>query len=110
VYVIPFGGSGGKWQISRAGGLHPIWRRDGKELFFWSPNNDLMSVSLAIKGGVVEVGATHSLFRFNNPVGNVGIISPYDVSPDGQRLVLITTPEISRPVALVTNWTAELKN
>jgi Tol biopolymer transport system component/predicted Ser/Thr protein kinase len=110
VYVIPFGGNGGKWQISRAGGLHPIWRRDGKELFFWSPNNDLMSVSLAIKGGVVEVGATHSLFRFNNPVGNVGIISPYDVSPDGQRLVLITTPEISRPVALVTNWTAELKN
>ena len=110
VYVIPFGGSSGKWQISSTGGLHPMWRHDGKELFFWSPNNDLMSVSLALKPGLVEVGAAHSLFRFNNPVGNVGIISPYDVSPDGQRLVLITTPEISRPITLITNWLSELKN
>ena len=45
VYVMPFGGGSGKWQISSAGGLHPMWRHDGKELFFWSPNNDLMSVS-----------------------------------------------------------------
>jgi hypothetical protein len=87
-----------------------MWRHDGKELFFWSPNNDVMSVSLALKPGVVEVGAAHSLFRFNNPVGNVGIISPYDVSGDGQRLVLITTPENSRPITLITNWLAELKN
>jgi eukaryotic-like serine/threonine-protein kinase len=110
VYVIPFGGGSGKWQISSTGGLHPLWRRDGKEMFFWSPNNDLMSVPLSLKPGLVEVGATRSLFRFNNPVGNVGIISPYDVSPDGQRLVLITTPEISRPITLVTNWLSELKN
>jgi len=110
VYVVPLGGGSGKRQISSTGGLHPMWRRDGKELFFWSPNNDLMSVSLALKSGVVEVGAAHTLFRFNNPVGNIGIISPYDVSPDGQRLVLITTPEISRPITLVTNWAAELKN
>jgi len=66
-------------------------------------------VSLALKPGLVEVGAAHSLFLFNNPVGNVGIISPYDVSADGQRLVVITTPETLKPITLVTNWTAELK-
>ena len=110
VYVMPFGGGSGKWQISSTGGLHPMWRHDGKDLFFWSPNNDLMSVSLALKPGLVEVGTAHTLFRFNNPVGNVGIISPYDVNPDGQRLVLITTPETPRPIALVVNWATALKN
>jgi hypothetical protein len=69
-----------------------------------------MSVPLSLKPGLVEVGGARPLFRFNNPVGNVGIISPYDVSPDGQHLVLITTPEISNPITLVSNWLSELKN
>ena len=34
VYVRPFPGPGGKWQISTQGGVHPYWRRDGKEIFF----------------------------------------------------------------------------
>src|SRR5882672_10343817 len=38
VYVRPFprgapAGSG-KWQISTGGGVHPIWSRDGRELFY----------------------------------------------------------------------------
>jgi eukaryotic-like serine/threonine-protein kinase len=110
VYVMPFGGGSGKGQISNAGGTHPIWRRDGKELFYWSADNTLMSVPITLKTGVVEVGAAHPLFRYNNPVGIIGVISPYDVTPDGQRFVLITTlNQTLRPITLVTNWTAELK-
>ncbi|MFY9561956.1 MAG: protein kinase [Terriglobales bacterium] len=110
VYVMPFGGGAGKWQVSGAGGTQPVWRHDGKELFYWSAENTLMSVPITLKTGVVEVGAAHPLFRFNNPVGIVGVISPYDVTPDGQRFVLITTPnQTPRPITLVTNWTAELK-
>jgi hypothetical protein len=57
------------------------------------------------------VGAVHPLFRFNNPVGIVGIVSPYDVTADGQRFVLITMPQqAAKPITLVTNWTAELKH
>ena len=111
VYVMPFGGGAGKWQISAAGGTQPVWRRDGKELFYWSAENTLMSAPITLKAGVVEVGAAHQLFRFSNPVGIVGIISPYDVTTDGQRFILISTPQQTpRPVALVTNWTAELKH
>ena len=44
-------------EFSSTGVLHPMWRHDGKELIFWSPNNDLMSVSIALKPGLVEVGA-----------------------------------------------------
>ena len=110
VYVMAFAGDAGKWQISNMGGTQPIWRRDGKELFYWSAENTLMSVLITLKPGGVEVGAAQPLFRFNNPVGIVGIISPYDVTADGQRLVLITTPQqASRPITLVTNWAAELK-
>jgi serine/threonine protein kinase len=34
VYVQPFPTTGSKWQISNSGGTQPMWRRDGKELFF----------------------------------------------------------------------------
>jgi eukaryotic-like serine/threonine-protein kinase len=111
VYVMPFGGGTGKWQVSTTGGSQPLWRRDGKELFYWSQDNTLMSVPITLKPEGVEVGAARPMFRFNNPIGTVGIISPYDVSADGQRFVLITTPEHTpRPITLVTNWTAELKH
>lgn len=111
VYVMPFGGGAGKWQISSMGGVQPVWRRDGKELFFWSAENTLMAVPITLKPDGVEVGGARQLFRFNNPVGIVGIVSPYDVTADGQRIVLITTPQQKpRPITLVTNWTAELKH
>ncbi len=111
VYVMPFGGGAGKWQISGAGGNQPVWRRDGKELFYWSLENTLVSVPILLKTGGVEAGAAHPLFRFNNPVGIVGVISPYDVTADGQRFILITMPQQApKPITLVTNWTAELKH
>jgi eukaryotic-like serine/threonine-protein kinase len=111
VYVMPFGGGSGKWQVSGTGGVQPIWRRDGKELLYWSAENTMMSVPITLKPGVAEVGAAQPLFRFNNPVGIIGVVSPYDVTADGQRFVLITTPrQASKPINLVTNWTAELKH
>jgi eukaryotic-like serine/threonine-protein kinase len=110
VYVMPFGGGTGKWQVSGTGGVQPMWGRDGKELFYWSADNSLMSVPITLKPGIAEVAAAHPLFRFNNPVGILGIVSPYDVTADGQRFVLITMPQqASKPITLVTNWTAELK-
>jgi eukaryotic-like serine/threonine-protein kinase len=110
VYVMPFGSGVGKWQVSGAGGVLPVWRHDGKELFYWSLDNTLASVSIQLKSDAVEVGAPHPLFRLRNPVGNIGLTSPYDVTGDGQRFIVIETPEqASKPITLVTNWTAELK-
>jgi hypothetical protein len=48
--------------------------------------------------------------RRSNPRGIVGVVSPYDVAADGQRLILITSPQQApKSITLVTNWTAELK-
>ena len=110
VYVMPFGSGAGKWQVSGAGGALPVWRHDGKQLFYWSLDNTLVSVPIQVKIDGIEVGTPHALFRLRSPLGNVGLISPYDVTADGQRFIVIETPEqASKPITLVTNWTSELK-
>ena len=110
VYVVPFGSGAGKWQVSNAGGTQAIWRRDGKELFYVNADSILVSVPVTLKAGGVEVGAAHPLFRVGNPMNNVGIYDPYDVSRDGKRFVIVTIPQqASKPITLVMNWMADLK-
>jgi Tol biopolymer transport system component len=48
VYVRPFPliATAGKWMISSGGGTQPRWRRDGKELFYISPDGKLMAVDV----------------------------------------------------------------
>ena len=46
VYVQTFPPSGAKWQISTDGGSFPNWRGDGKEIFYMSPDQKLMSVEV----------------------------------------------------------------
>ena len=43
VYVRPFPGPGGQWQVSTGGGIQPMWRVDGLELYFVSPDGRLMT-------------------------------------------------------------------
>ena len=111
VYVVPFGGGAGKWRISSGGGTQPIWRRDGKELFHWSADNTVLSVPIALQDAAVEVGVARPFMRLNSPIGNVGILSPYDVAADGQRLVFIVgSQQAAKPLTLVPNWTTALKH
>ena len=42
VYVQSFPEAKGKYQVSRDGGGRPIWRRDGKELFYLAPDGAMM--------------------------------------------------------------------
>ena len=42
VYVQSFPTSGGKWLISTQGGTEPLWRADGKELFYIAGDRKLM--------------------------------------------------------------------
>src|SRR5437667_12530984 len=46
IYVQPFPGPGGKWQVSNEGGTQPRWNRNGKELFYISADGKLMSVAI----------------------------------------------------------------
>ena len=51
IFVRPFPTTGGQFQISRNGGFQPLWRRDGKELFFISPDEKMMAASIDTAAG-----------------------------------------------------------
>jgi len=108
VYVAPFPGAGGKWQVSTAGGSLPRWRSDGRELFYMAPDNRIMSAEIGLKGGRLEIGAVRPLFQtrsFQGPGGS------YDASADGRRFLIVAEGELatSEPITLVLNWTADLR-
>jgi Tol biopolymer transport system component len=107
IYVAPFPGPGGKWQILTGGGLWPRWRHDGSEIFYLAPDNKLMAVAVNGKGPTFEVGEVKPLFQTRA----TGTRYSYDVSPDGQRFLINTAPEqaASAPFTVVLNWTAALK-
>ena len=109
VYVAPFPGPGGKWQISTAGGTKPRWRHDGSEIFYLAPDGKLMVASVNGKGAGFDVGVVKQLFA-TRIVTFAGFYQ-YDVSADGQRFLINTTPEqtASAPITVVLNWTAGLK-
>ena len=58
IYVAPFPRPGGKWQISTAGGYAPRWRHDGSEIFYLTPDDELMVASVNGKSAGFEVGAS----------------------------------------------------
>jgi Tol biopolymer transport system component len=122
VYVVPFDGTkvlntvpgsvtspGGKWLVSPNGGRFPRWRRDGKEIFYLAPDNQMMAVQIEERGGSLEVRTAQPLFRAV-AITSSPSSSPYDVSPDGKRFVINTSVDKSTPLTLVLNWTARLGN
>jgi len=107
VYVAPFPGPGGKWQISTAGGSRPTWRRDGREIIYLALDDKLMATEVNAKGSNFEVGAVKQLFQAKPQ--RPGTI--YDVTRDAQRFLVNTSSaqKSTTPVTLVVHWTADLK-
>jgi serine/threonine protein kinase len=110
VFVVPFSSGNGMWQASTDGGHWARWSRDGKQLYFVSMRNEMMSVDIHEKGGSVEVGHPVRLFSFHPSVRlyRLGMIN-YDVSSDGKRfLLVVAADENNRPLTLLQNWTSLL--
>jgi eukaryotic-like serine/threonine-protein kinase len=105
VYVMPFGGGQGKWQVSANGGQLPRWSTDGKELYYMDLTYNLFSVPVANTGGSLQFGVPEKLIT-NWSAPQVF----YDVSPDGKRFLLDrVAQQVSQSVTVVTNFTAGLK-
>ena len=113
IYVKPFPTGSGAWQVSTSGGDWPRWRRDGKELFFHSPQSPsgagtpypfggpMSSVEVSTNGGIFEPGRPREVMVF--PALNVphsgGDYHPYAVAADGQRFLV---PQFFTPTTAVT--------
>ena len=109
ICVIPFFHGTGKWEVSSAGGVQPRWRRDGRELFYISTDNKIMSAEITEQGSSLLIGEVQSLFQVN-PVPFAGG-SNYDVTGDGKKFVVasLAASQVSEPLTLVVNWLALLK-
>ena len=116
IYVQPFDASTaakspaagapgvGKWMVSNGGGSSPLWRGDGKELFYLSADGMATAVELNTTGAF-QAGVPKPLFKV--PAGLVN----WDVTPDGKRFLFAAPSATSaRPsFTVVLNWQAGLK-
>jgi Tol biopolymer transport system component len=110
IYVQPYPGPGGKWQISKEGGTQPVWNRNGRELFYRS-GDKMMAVNVATQLGF-SAGTPRMLCEGVYD-SELGPITDYDVSPDGQRFLMVKPAEreLAGPtqINVVLNWFEELK-
>ena len=97
VYVRRFDGTGAAVPVSSSGGQHPIWRGDGRELFFLGADGAIMAADVAVTSDAIEPGRPRALFRIPLNDLTTDFFSPYDVAPDGQRF-LLNVPDRPEPV------------
>ena len=127
VYVQPYPGPGGKWQISTDGGQEPVWNPRGGELFYRSGSR-IMAVDVQVgqasrpapsedRSGDLSLpsfSAGKPRMLFDGPyLPTTASLPFYDVSPDGQRFLMLKPVEsqASAPtqINVVLNWFEELK-
>jgi Tol biopolymer transport system component len=121
IYLRPFGPpgasgtaagtGGGQRQVSTAGGVYPVWRRDGRELYYLDPQGTMMGVSITVSGAKLEPGSAFVLFPTRILGGGVdrGLGPQYDVAPDGRFLINTVLDDAAAPITLLMNWNPEAK-
>jgi len=111
VFVCTFPGLEEVEQISTGGGAEPLWAPDGKEIFYRDISaNKLFSVSI-LEDVEFRVSTPKLVFeeRFRSGGGPWG--RDYDITPDGERFLMIKQEEIISDVTqinIVHKWTEEL--
>ncbi len=109
IYVRPYPGPGGKYQISTEGGTEPMWNPKGRELFYRA-GNKMMAVEVTTQPAF-SAGKPTVLFE-GAYVPTPRSFPDYDVSPDGQRFLMLKANEQAQPstqINVVLNWFEELK-
>jgi Tol biopolymer transport system component len=104
VYVVSFPQKGGKWLISTAGGIRPVWSRDGRDLYYYSADGKIMAVPIT-PGAQFRFGVPKPLFEVRIETAPVG----FDVSGDGRFLLPLPMPQSSELMNVVLNWPRTLK-
>jgi Tol biopolymer transport system component len=108
IYVRPFPGPGGQWQISTAGGVSPRWRHDGRELYYITPDGRLIATPVEARSATVEPGAPIPLFQTR--ILSSALRPQFDVAADGRFLLNAPVESAAvAPITLVINWRPNAK-
>jgi serine/threonine protein kinase/Tol biopolymer transport system component len=116
VFVRPFPDvNKGRWQISTAGGSAPLWSPNGRELFYLSNENAVVATPVETEPSF-SPGTPKVLFQSIYATSNTTSGTPWDISPDGKRFLMIKEPGtvtsgsgIPLKINIVLNWFEELK-
>ena len=108
VYIRELGTIGGKWQISSTGGTDIRWRPDGKELYYWSDEGELMAVPIEMDNGF-RAGIPKELFSRSRTLTGLARTRYYS-SHDGQKFLVNASVEGEGggEFVVVLNWHEEL--
>jgi eukaryotic-like serine/threonine-protein kinase len=110
IYVRPYPGPGGEYQISTDGGTEPVWNPKGGELFYRN-GDKMMAVEVATRP-TFSAGKPKMLFEGSYLLSR-GAVADYDISKDGQRFLMLKSSNqeqgATSPINVVLNWTEELK-
>ncbi len=108
IYVQAFPSTGRRWQVSSSGGRQPLWRADGKELYFVSDDRRFYAVDVSERAGAFEFGVPKFLFEMRANVFNTR--NSYVPSRDGTRfLVNMLLEADDAPISVVQNWQETVK-
>ena len=112
IYVRPFPGPGGKWQVSNGGGDFPLWSPKGREIFYETPGRQIMVAGYSATGDSFQAAKprlwSETRLLFTGPY------QTYDVSPDGNRFALLLgvdetgSQNVSHHVTILQNFFDEL--
>jgi serine/threonine-protein kinase len=113
IYVRPFPGLDGTWQVSSAGGAFPTWSKSGHELLFATLDQRIMAVSYSTDGSAFRATAprvwTDERHRLTGPT----FMRNFDLRPDGARVAFSKVADAgeksSDPVVMVFNLFDELR-
>ena len=97
-------------QISTEGGVEPVWARNGRELFY--RNGDKMMASAVQVKPTFAAAKPKLLFVRHYEATPQSFLANYDVSPDGQRFLMVNASEqeqASTQINVVQNWFEELR-
>ena len=109
IIVQDFPNASGRWQVSTTGGLQPMWRADGQELYYITLDGRLMAVPVKT-GTLIELGKPQALFQTQTETITGFTWHQYDVSEDGQRFLINTMEAVLSPVTVVYDWPALVRN
>jgi len=108
IYMQRFPDGGATYPISSGGGSEPVWARNGRELFYRNGDR-MMAVSIDAKGNAPQVGTPTILFR--EVFAGASNEAWYDVSPDGQRFLMLKPDDasVSDSIVVIQDWMDEVK-
>jgi Tol biopolymer transport system component len=99
VYVRPFPGPGGKWQVSTVGGAFPKWSRNGKELFYRTTDSKIMVVSYTASADSFHADKPQLWSPGQFTDRGLGVYN-FDLHPDGKRFAVLKAPGTEQAAAV----------